>query len=488
MERVVLSKSRYLNGLQCPKLLWIAINEPERIPEPDAATQHIFDQGHLVGELAKKLFPGGIDIPAEHFMDNIKETKDLLCQRKPLFEGGFLAGNLFARADILNPVNEGEWDIIEVKSSTSVKDVNIHDVAFQKYCYEQAGLEINRCFLMHINNQYVRNGDIAPQELFKIDEITDLVEEISHGIHDRIDNMFEDIARERCPEIGIGLHCRDPYECALADCWDFLPGQNIFNLYYGGKKCFALYDSGIFTVKEIPDSYKLNGKQCIQRDCEISGQPYIDKEAIREFLDGLEYPLYYLDFETFSTAVPIFDGTKPYQNIPFQFSLHIQTSSGAAPVHHWYLADGPQDPRPELLASLRKSLGPSGSVIAYNKSFEERALNEMANAFPEYADWVAGVTSRLEDLIVPFRAFTYYHPSQKGSGSLKKVLPAVTGQGYEGMAIADGGEASLKYLDITFSETAIEEREKTREDLLAYCGLDTEGMVRIVERLMELVS
>jgi hypothetical protein len=483
---LMLSKSRYLNGLQCPRLLWVAINEPERLPEPDAATQHIFDQGHLVGELAKKLFPGGVDIPVEDFIDNIKQTKELLCQRKPLFEGGFLAGNLFARADILNPVGETAWDIIEVKSSTSVKDVNIHDVAFQKYCYEQAGLEINRCFLMHINNQYVRNGDINPEQLFALEDITDQVGEIFGELPTRIEDMLEIIGMGECPAIDIGPHCSNPYSCDLAECWDGLPAHHVFTLYYGGRKSFQLYNDGILTINEIPPTFTLNDKQRIQRDCVINGVPYLDKDAVRQFLAKLEYPLYFLDFETFGTAIPLFDGVRPYQNIPFQFSLHVQESSNGDIKHYEYLADGREDPRPELLESLGRLIGESGSILAYNKSFEETVLREAAQAFPESTEWIDGVINRLIDLIVPFRSFHYYNPLQNGSASLKKVLPAITGQGYDEMAIAKGDDASLAFLRITFDDVSPEEVERVRADLLSYCKMDTEGMVRIVERLEEL--
>ncbi len=337
---------------------------------PDPVTQHVFDQGHLVGELAKKLFPEGIDIPTENFMGNISNTMNLLESRKPLFEAGIRVGNLYSRVDILHPAAEDEWDIVEVKSSTSVKDVHINDVAFQRYCCSQLGLNIRKCSLVLINNQYVKDGEIDPEGFFNIHDVTDQVEEASVGIQDRIDSIIEVISQETCPETIIGPHCRDPYDCSLTDCWDSLPEHNIFSLYYGGKKSFAMYDSGILTVGEIPDDYKLNNKQRIQQACVASGEPHIDREAIQDFLSSLEYPLYYLDFETIGPAVPLFDGVRPYQNIPFQFSVHVVQNEKSLPVHYSYLAGDTDDPRAALLAELQKALGDSGSIIAYNKGFE----------------------------------------------------------------------------------------------------------------------
>jgi len=488
MPQLMLSKSRYLNGLQCPKLLWVAINEPGRIPEPDAATQHIFDQGHLVGELAKKLFPGGMDVPANDFMGNIAMTKELIQQRRPLFEAGVLSGQIYSRADILNPVNEHEWDIVEVKSSTSVKEVNIHDVSFQKLCWENVGLKIRKCFLAYINNKYIRNGEINPEELFAIEDITDDVIAAGDGIRDRINDMLEVISSPVCPNVSIGQHCSDPYDCSLAECWEGLPEHSVFTLYYGGKKSHELYGQGVLGITDIPVSYKLNDKQRIQCACVVNGQPYVDAVSIKQFLSSLQYPLYFLDFETINPAVPFFNGTRPYQNTPFQFSLHVQATPHTEVRHYWYLADGPQDPRPELLIRLHEIIGNEGSIVVYNQSFEQGVLRDLGTAFPEYREWSEAAISRLVDLIVPFRSFHYYHPLQKGSASIKAVLPAITGQGYEGLAIAEGGEASLRYLDITYGDVSQEERLRTREELLAYCGLDTEGMVRIIKRLEEIAK
>jgi hypothetical protein len=289
MSSTMLSKSRYLNGLQCPRLLWIASNEPQKIPEPDAATQRIFDQGHLVGELAKKLFQGGLDVPTEDFMGNITTTKDLLQQRRPLFEAGISSDRIYSRVDILNPVNEDEWDIIEVKSSTSVKEVNIHDVSFQKLCCEDNGLTIRKCFLAHINNQYVRTGEINPEELFTLKDISDEVAAASQGIRDRIARLLEVIGAPACPKVTIGPYCSDPYDCPMTDCWEGLPEHNVFTLYHSGKKSHELYRSGILDIADIPSSYRLNDKQRIQYACVVDGTPYVDENAIREFLSDLKY-------------------------------------------------------------------------------------------------------------------------------------------------------------------------------------------------------
>lgn len=484
----LLSKTKYITGLQCPRLIWTQFHEPEKIPETDPVTQHIFDQGHLVGELAKKLFPGGIDISTEDFMGNISNTIDLLKNRKPLFEAGILTGNLYSRVDILCPTGEEEWDIVEVKSSTSVKGVHIDDVAYQRYCCTQSGLNIRKCYLALINNQYVRDGEIDPEGLFNLHDITDDVLAISDDIPNQVEEMFEVIDRETCPEMIIGPHCRDPYECPLEECWEHLQEGNVFTLYYSGKKSFDLYDRGIVSIKDIPSDYKLSEKQAIQKESLVTGETHLDKEAIKGFLASLAYPLYYMDFETINPAVPLFDDTRPYQHTPFQFSVHVVRDAHSNPEHYSFLTEGTQDPRPRLLEELQKILGDSGSIIAYNKGFEEGILKNLGKALPEYESWVTQILSRMVDLLTPFRNFDYYHPSQKGSASLKAVLPTVTGKGYDNLDIADGKLASILFEKVTYSEVSDKERNKVRSDLEKYCALDTEGMIWIVDKLNDLCA
>lgn len=483
MSPRLLSKSKYLNGLQCLKYLWITFHEPGKISEPDDATQYLFDQGHRVGELAKKLFPEGIDVPPSDFMGSIRQTRQLLEQRRTVFEAAIMTGGLYSRVDILKPADDVRWDIIEVKSSTRVKDVEVEDVAFQKYCCLQAGLEIRNCCLIHINNEYRRQGEIEPEKLFTSQDISDRVEEIMGAMADRVDEMLETIAAERCPDVVIGPYCTSPYACPVAGCRDFLPDFNVLELYRAGQKGYELLENGILSINDIPETFKLTDNQQIQKEVVASQQPHRDTKMIAEFLDSLVYPLYYLDFETFSTAIPLFDGTRPYQNIPFQFSLHIVAREGAKPEPFSFLAEGRADPRPELLSALKNLLGDSSSIIVYNQSFEAGVLKNLGESFPDYADWAAGITDRFVDLFVPFRRMWYYHPAQKGSASLKAVLPALTGKGYEGLNISNGEDASLSFQRVTYGDATEEEREKVRRDLEEYCGLDTAGMVWIVEAL-----
>jgi hypothetical protein len=470
------------------------------LPEVDEATQHRFDEGHKVGELAKSLFPDGIELKEQlNHLENDKESRELLKKRKPLFEAGFIHkdGKCYARADILVPSdkNKKEWDIYEVKSATSVKEEYPWDVAFQKYCYESTGLKINKCFVMHINNQYIRQGKINAGEFFVKADITDEVEELIKDVPANVKLLFKIISLKECPEFKkgeeyhedeLGVHANDQF-------WKEHPECDILDLYYGGKRAIELFNSGVLTIKDMCEEHydKLNEKQKIQHKCSKSGKHYCDMEELNSFINELKYPLYFLDFETYGTAIPLYDGLKPYQQIPFQYSLHVIKKKGAKPKHHSFIANGSEDPRPEFIKSLKKNLGTKGTIITYNQSFEQGRLKEVGEYYPLYLKWVDSVIKRMVDLLVPFRNFAYYHPEQKGSASLKSVLPVLTGKSYEGYEIANGGDASTAYYFITHGsidgkKATPEQIKKVREDLEKYCGLDTEGMIWILDKLIEL--
>jgi len=482
-----ISKSKFLSGLQCPKLLWNVYNAKDLIPEPDAAQQAIFDQGHQVGELAKRLYPGGIEIEGDvyDFDEILSRSRQALEQRRPLYEAAFTFNGGFARVDILNPVGSDAWDIIEVKSGTEAKDVNLLDLAFQSFVYTGAGLKIRRCGLMHVNRDYVRRGEVDPKKFFKVVDVTKDVSGLSREIEPQLEAMFSVIRRKQEPEVKIGPHCSDPYPCPLQDrCWAFLPPDSVLNLYYGGKKGWRLLGDGILRLKDIPEGIDLTDRQTIQRKVALTGQPHIDRKALASFLKRLKYPVGYLDFETYSTAIPLFDGLTPYQQVPFQYSLHSVTAPGAKPEHHAFLADGHGDPRPEFLNHLRDSIGDTGTVIVYNEKFEKGVLAKLAEAFPEHAGWIENVKHRIIDLLEPFQSFDYYHPDQQGSASIKSVLPVLTGRSYADLEIKEGGQASIEYLRVHFGDVPAAERHKVRKQLERYCGQDTEGMIWIVDALL----
>jgi len=488
-RRKNLSKSKYINGLQCLKLLWVSINDATRLPAYDAATQHVFDQGHIIGELAQQLYPGGIRLKTENIGANLRETTVSLKLRRPLFEAAFSGNRLYCRVDILNPSGGEAWDIVEVKSTNDVKEEQLYDVAFQLHCCQLNGVTINCCYIMHLNREYIKQGDVDPRQLFVTEDVTERLSEFSGGLETRIDEMLAVIDSDKCPETAIGQHCNSPYDCLLQEeCWKHVPEHNVMTLYSGKKLGEDLMAQGILDISNIPEEIKLNDKQQIQKDCVNCGQPHIDTAEIKTFLKSLKYPLYFMDFETFSTAIPIYDGTSPYQNIPFQFSLHVITKPGAMVEHYEFLAEGKNDPRPAFLAELKQNIGPKGSILVYYAAFEKSRLKELAKAFPEYQEWVDSINERIVDLNVPFRDFSYYHPQQIGSTSLKHVLPALTDLSYDDMEIGEGTMASLKYMEAAFGNISDEDRQKIRTDLLTYCGQDTGGMIDILKKLQELLN
>ena len=290
-EQPLISKSKFLLGSQCRKLLWYAYNAKDQIPEPDAAQQAIFDQGHEVGALAKSLYPGGIEVSSDAAnLDHVlQQSLEDANAGKPLFEAGFAYGGGFARVDILNPVGRHAWDIIEVKSSTEVKDVNLLDLAFQAYVYSGAGLGIRRCCLMHVNRDYVRCGPVDAKKFFKVVDVTKDVADLSRDIEPQLEDMFRAIRRKQEPDIKIGPHCSDPFPCPPQDkCWAFLPLDSVFNLYYGGKKCWRLLGDGIIRLSDIPDHVDLTDRQTIQRKVALTGQPHIDRKALASFLKWVQ--------------------------------------------------------------------------------------------------------------------------------------------------------------------------------------------------------
>lgn len=485
-KKHLLSKSAYMHGLVCDRFFWIYQNDRGKLPATDEQTQAIFDQGHQIGDLAKLLYPGGVEIDwGPGHESGIARTAGLLPERKPIFEAGFQYGQLHARADVLNPSKGGKWDLIEVKSSSKVKEEHLRDVAFQRHLYEKAGVRIHRCFLMHLDMSYVRRGKVNERKLFNCEDVTAEIEPLKTEIPAEVKRQISVMAKAKAPAPIMSPECQAG--CPLYDeCWAFLPEHSVFSLYSPGQKAYDLMEQNILAIEDIPGNYPLTPRQSIQVACAKSGKSHVQPGAIAAFLKTLRYPLYFLDFETFMMGVPPYEELSPYEPVPFQYSLHVVKSRGSRPEHYAYLSDGDMDPRPEILDSLKKRLGKTGSVVAYNATFEKRILNLCARHFSGFQPWVESVMPRFADLLVPFREFHYYHPGQNGSASLKAVLPALTNRSYEGLEIADGEAASLRFRDMAFGNLPTAEKGRIRKALETYCHQDTEGMIDILKALEKL--
>jgi hypothetical protein len=484
-----ISKSQYLKGIQCPKALWLYRHRPDLYPEISESQQHLFDTGNEIGQLAQQYFDNGVEITEEYYQIDqaIQSTeKAINAGYKIIYEATACSpDNAFSRIDILRKVKgSNAWDLIEVKGSAGVKDYHIDDTALQRYAFTGAGYNIRKSYLMHVNNQYVRNGVLELEKLFAIVDITDFVTTSMQDVPSKLQELFSILNKKTEPSIEIGGHCSDPFECDYTGyCWSHIPDYSVYNIF-GGQKLEQLLSQGILDTKDVPDSFNMTDRERIQIQSYKNGKIHADPACIKDFLDSLIYPLYYLDYETVLPAVPLFDGTRPYQQMPFQFSLHVQEIKDGPIKHIEYLHTDNSDPRLGLIRELVRSCGQNGSVVVYNRGFEARINNELGIAFPDHKDQLDNITNRMVDLLVPFRSGYLYHPEMKGSASIKAVLPAFyPDMGYDELEISDGSTASLKYLSCIKGLVSKEQKESIFAELRRYCGLDTLAEVKLVSLL-----
>jgi len=484
---MLITKSKFLTGLECPKCFWKAMHE-KVINELTMQQEQIIKQGIEIGNLAKKLFPSGLDLGNMSIEKNVEVTRNSLDLNKVIFEATIREDNLYARIDIIVPNDDG-FDIVEVKSGTKVKEHHIYDVAFQKYVCERAGIIINRCYILHLNSAYIKEGELDLEALFTKEDITTKVDEFYNNMPQLIEDLMDIYNLPEAPEINADKYLLKEYPCQFdSECWSFLPKDNVSKLYRLRKrKAAELIRNNILEIAEVPDDF-LSANQLIQKKAIVSEKTYMNKEGIENFISKLVYPLYYFDFETFMEAIPRFQGCNAYAQIPFQYSLHVQHDDSSL-EHYEFLNKDTTDPRKSILTSMIEVLGDKGSIVVFNQSFEKARLKELAELYPQYGPSINRILERVVDLLVPFSKFEYYNPSQQGSCSIKKVLPAVTGKSYDGMDIGNGGDASSIYFKATFEdEFTTSEKDKIYSDLLKYCGLDTEGMVWIIDELKKMIK
>lgn len=482
-----LSKSLFLRGLKCHKSLYLYKYHPELKDETSESLEALFQAGHVVGNYAKDLFPGGVEIPYDGltYEEQLQLTQSAIKKgTSTLYEATFSHDGIFIKADILHRNKKG-WDLYEVKSSSKVHDYHYSDSAVQYYVLKGCGVPVSKAYLVHLNSQYMRKGDIDVQQLFTITDVTSEVKLKQKTIKDDIKKMRQALKGE-VPDIDLGKYCEKPLPCDFkGHCWSHLPENSVLDLREKGANKYELYRQGIVRFKEIPLEI-LNKKQRMQVEYALKKKSHVNADNIKGFIASLWYPLYFLDFETFMSPVPPYDKSQPNQHIPFQYSLHWYEKKGGKLKHSEYLAQPNIDPRPELLKKLLSEIPSDACVVVYKQSFEKGVLKELSELMPKYKAQIMAITENIRDLMVPFMKRDYYHWQMKGSYSIKYVLPVlVPGLSYDSMEIANGGMAMTAYSRMCSTGNAVEIKQ-IRKALLEYCKLDTLAMVKIVEKLRKI--
>lgn len=483
-----LSKSRFLAGEQCQLRLWYQCYNPHLAAEISPAQQAIFDTGHEVGRLATKLYPGGVLIEEDHLHHDQAVRSTLQAMANPdvkaIYEAAFFYDDTRVRVDILQRLDKGRWNLIEVKSSTSVKPEHLPDVAIQSYVLCGARIDIYRVQLLHINNQYVYDGDdLDLESLFTSSDVTEEAIALQNEIPGKISELNAMLTELSPPAIQPSRHCNKPYRCAFWEhCTRDTPEHWVMELPgISQKKLDELTALGVNAIEEIPVSFPLSAIQKRIRNCIVNSAFFVSAELEAE-LKSVEYPVHFIDFETVSPAIPRYAGTRPYQTTPFQWSDHILHGNGTT-EHQEYLSDGGKDPREEFIRTLLDAVGKSGTIFIYT-NYEKTIVTKLGEDFPELQNKLTALSSRFIDLHALIRNY-YYHPDFHGSFSLKSVLPALVPEmNYESLAIQDGNHASSEYLRMINPATPAQEQKKIQKDLLTYCGHDTLAMVKMREKLI----
>ena len=486
-----LSKSRYCGAVQCPKMLWLRQNRPEAFDE-SVMNQGVLETGTRVGDLARGLFGDYAQVPYDTDLGAmLRETERLMDAGVPVIcEASFATGELFCSVDILKNLGARRVELYEVKSSTSVSDIYYDDVAFQVCVLRRLGYTVERACLVHLNSSYVRHGELDLHRLFTTEDLTEHVMKMQSFTEGYIDQLRTYMEQTEEPFQTLGEQCSKPYACGFFPyCTRDLPHPNVFDVSrLQTKKKLELLQEGIVSFEDLRACRKLNRNQRQQVEHELSDCPdSVDRDAIRGFLHRLSFPLYFLDFETINPAIPPFDETHPYQQLPFQYSLHwLDRPDG--PLHHAeFLARPGHDFRRELAKHLCRDIPWGVCTTAYNMGFEKRCIQDLASLFPDLHDHLMDICDNVQDLMIPFQNRYWYNRDMQGSYSIKYVLPALCPGDpeldYHNLEdVHKGDEASAAFQRMP--SLSPEEQESLRRSLQAYCRLDTLAMVKIWEKLI----
>lgn len=481
--------------LKHPAWLWLKKHDKGKLPEPDEQLQALFDAGHLFEEYAEKLFPEGIKLGFETFEDykNLPYKTEQAIENgaKTLFQGRLEVNNITCIFDVLDKVGTNEYDLIEIKSSSSAKVEHEYDLAFQLQVLESSGLKIRNIKVLHVNSDFIRNGELDPKELIATTNITQNVRALEAETKQNIKKAFEVIESSEMPSMsaryaGFGAlkEWLDVYKSINGE----LGSHHIYNIASPNAQALGqLEDLHIEHMKDIPEDFNLKPKQKWQVNAHRTGQRHMNVEKIKEFINSLKFPLYFLDYETLTGVIPPFDGLRPYQQLPFQYSLHILETPKSKLLHKEYLHTDNSDPTIPLVKQLKRDIGTDGTVLVWNESFEKSCNDLMGCLLTEYAEFLSCVNKRIKDLMTPFSKGWFVDKEFMGSASLKKVLPVLVDTlSYHDLDIREGGSAQAIWMETFLNEGNKEQKEKIIKNLLEYCKLDTLAMVEIWKVLKEI--
>lgn len=506
-----MSKSRYIDYCQCPKMLWLNTYNPDAAVVSSMLDARL-EAGKDVGDLAKGLFGEYEDVTMllpDGYPDTnamLARTYELMTQRAPVIcEAAFDYNGCYCAVDILRHTGDGRYEIYEVKSASSSREnpdefLKKHaatyatDIAYQKWVLMNLGIDVTGTWLVCLNSDYVRRGDIDIHQLFNTVDMSGFVDETFADVEKNVTAAKATLMISTEPKEDIGMQCKKPYDCVFIDyCLKQrrLEWPSVFNLYRAQWKNKLKYlNEGLTTFEDVRGKVK-SATQKLQIECTLEGRDSIDAPAIRGFIGELRYPLYFLDFETMQPAVPEYDGTKPYTQVAFQYSLHIRREPGGALEHREFLGESGTDFRRALAEQLVGDIPAGACVMAYNKSFECTRIREMAEQYPDLADRLLDIERNIVDLLVPFQSGWYYTPAMKDSFSIKSVLPALYPDSDEldyhrlDESVRNGMDAMTIFPKI--KDMAPADRDRARENLLKYCCLDTLAMVRVLDKLYEVI-
>ena len=492
MKKHALSKSTFLRAVQCPKSLYL-YQYYKKLREPYSADrQALLNRGHAIGSLAWECFPEGVDgRVGNKFMYGkaVEKTQRLIQQGvSTIFEATFQQNQVLVMVDVLTQRN-GYWEAYEVKSSARVSSNHIRDAALQYHVMEQAGLPLQDFQVMHIDKSYKRQGALDVHALFTSDSVIREVRKQQPWIRKNIDYGKQVLQKPTVPKVSIGKHCSDPYPCDfISYCWQQVPQDSVFEIgHLAADTKFDYFRKGYAAIQDLQPESIESPAVAIQVRSHQQQEPYLEQKALSHFLSGFRFPLFFMDFEAIMPAVPVFDQTRPFQKIPFQFSIHHLSDPAAALQHREFLAEPGTDPHGRFLEQLLADTEGTGNLVVFEDTLERQMLEGLKKQFPDYSAAIQNRLDRIIDLRYPFKHMHYYHPAMKGSFSLQAIYEALFGRDEVEKAIEDGGIAAIKYeqlLNATDTAYMAEEKEK----LLAYCQKDTLALAEIYRFLSRLVT